>query len=159
MLYHLSHQGSPYKETNHLPKAPSPNTITYEVKILIYEYGGDIQSIEPPHFLLLPLNPKLHEGKDFVCCVFCCVSSAKQWIVCGRTPLVSVDWMNVSLCRSPQWHILRTLRNRKPRTLASDSWRVCQRNDFREPKLLYLPHTQKSTKFLNLRCPVFFNEP
>ena len=103
MLYHLSHQGSPYKETNHLSKAPSPTTITYEVRILTYEYGGDMQSIEPPHFLLFPLKPKVHEGKDFVCCVFCCVSSAKQWIVRGGTPLVSVDWINVSLCRPPHY--------------------------------------------------------
>ena len=63
MLYRLSHQGSPFKETNHLSKAPSPTTITYEVRILTYEYGGDMQSIEPPHFLLFPLKPEVHEGK------------------------------------------------------------------------------------------------
>ena len=45
---------------------------------------------------------------------------------------------------------------RKHRILALDIKGTYQRNDFREPRLWYLP-IQRKAKFLNLRYLVFFN--
>jgi len=67
----------------------------------------------------------------------------------------------VSLCSQPssQHCILRRLRMRKHRILASDSWGTHQRNDFSELWLLHLPiqKKKKSAKFINMRHLAFFN--
>ena len=62
--------GPSHKGTNHLPEAPSPKSSQWGVGFLHANLRDTFSSLNPPYFYLLPLESKLHEGKDFVCIVF-----------------------------------------------------------------------------------------
>lgn len=59
-------------------RPPPLNIITVGVRISTDELRGAqiFSALYLLHFILFPLEPKLHEGKDFVSIVFRCVSSA-----------------------------------------------------------------------------------